>query len=184
MHRIDSPGATVGNLFTEGNPSLSIPATEVSDDWLNDVQEEVANLIENQGIALVKGDQDQLEAAINLMIQGGGGQIKIDPLLNNTADQVVTGLIFDKLATKAAMFAFDSERRTDTQDVQETGYARATYDTENDTWAISILVGGGDDADTIFNITAAGQVRASTGDLTGAGYDGQLRITNIVKFAL
>ncbi len=68
MHRIDAPGFAPGNLFTEGNPSLSIPATEVSDDWLNDVQEELTTVIEGVGITLVKGLQTQLQSAINLMI--------------------------------------------------------------------------------------------------------------------
>ena len=185
MHRIDSPGATIGNLFTEGNPSLSIPATEVSDDWLNDIQEEIANLIENQGIALVKGQQDQLEAAINLMVQGGGGDIKIDPLLNNTNDQVITGLIFDKTKTKAAVIYFDVHRRTDSSNVQETGILTITHDTEDDVWRSSLMISSLDDAGTTFNVVVGtGQVRASTNTLAGASYDGQLRITGITKFAL
>lgn len=183
MHRIDSPGATIDNLFTEGNPSLSIPATEVSDDWLNDVQEELANLIENQGITLVKGQQDQLETAVNSLIGGGGGQIKIDPLANNTADQVITGLIFDKTNFKAALIYFDVHRRTDSSNVQETGILTAVHDTEDDIWRIATLISALDDSGTTFNITSTGQVRATTDDLTGASYDGQLRITGITRFA-
>ena len=68
MHRIDAPGFAPGNLFTEGNPALSILATEVSDDWLNDVQEELTTVIEGQGITLVKGLQTQLQSAIFSMI--------------------------------------------------------------------------------------------------------------------
>lgn len=185
MHRIDSPGFAPGNLFTEGNPSLSIPATEVSDDWLNDVQEEIANFIESRGIALVKGTQDQLIAAINDAIGGGGTQIKLDPLLNNTNDQVIAGLIFDKTVTKSAIVNFDIHRRTDTSNVQETGMIVVTHDTEDDVWRTTILMSGLDDAGTVFNVVpATGQVRASTDTLAGAAYDGQLRITGITRFIL
>lgn len=68
MHRIDAPGATQENLFTEGNPTLGIPATQVSDDWLNDVQENIAEVIEAAGIVLDKGNYAQLTSAILALI--------------------------------------------------------------------------------------------------------------------
>lgn len=184
MHRIDAPGATVGKLFTEGNPALSIPATEVSDDWLNDIQEELANFIESQGIALIKGNQIQLTAALNLLLGAGGVNIKLDPLLNNTADQVVAGLVFDKAFIKAAIIHFDIHRETATQNVQETGILVATHNSKDDVWRISLMQSSFDDAETAFNITAAGQVRATTTDFTGAAYAAQLRITAVQRFAL
>lgn len=185
MHRIDAPGATTGNLFTEGNPALSIPATEVSDAWLNDVQEELVTVILGQGVALAKGTQDQLNTALLLMIGGGGSNIKIDPLLNNTADQIITGLLFDKTVHKAAIFYFDVHRRTDTSNVQETGYVVVTHDTEDDIWRLSKAMGSLDDSETDFNVVAAtGQVRASTLLLAGTSYDAQLRITGVTRFTL
>ena len=185
MHRIDSPGFAPGNLFTEGNPSLNIPATEVSDDWLNDVQEEIAKFIESRGITLVKGTQTQLTDAILNAIGAGGTNIKIDPLLNNTADQDITGLIFDKLVTKSAIVFFDIHRRTDTSNVQETGAIVVTHDTEDDQWRTSILMSSLDDSGTDFNVVVdTGQVRIGTGDLVGAAYAGQLRITGITRFSL
>lgn len=68
MFRIDSPGATVDNKFTDGNPALGIPATDVSDEWLNSIQEEIAYTIEQSGIALNKASTTQLNAAINSRI--------------------------------------------------------------------------------------------------------------------
>lgn len=184
MHRIDSPGATITNLFTEGNPSLSIPATEVSDDWLNDVQEEIANLIENAGITLIKGDQTQLEAAIDSKIGLGGGQIKLDPLANNTADQVITGLIFNKASIKAAIIYYDIFRTTDDQNEQEIGMLGVTHDSTDDVWRVTSLISGLDATGINFNVTSTGQVRVTTNDLTGANYDGQLRVTGVTKFNL
>jgi hypothetical protein len=63
MHRVDSSGH-LANLFTNGNPGTGQPATELEEDWHNDVQEELCNLIEAANITLVKGDQTQLQAAL------------------------------------------------------------------------------------------------------------------------
>ena len=64
MHRIDAAGAAPGNLFTDGNPSTGTPATVVDAAFLNDVQENLAQMIEAAGIVLSKGDYTQLLKAI------------------------------------------------------------------------------------------------------------------------
>src|SRR4051794_18731044 len=78
MHRIDSAGtaaalpapaavgATVG-FFTEGNAGVGTPATLISGDWLNAVQEELVNVILGAGIALDKTKRDQLLSAIRTL---------------------------------------------------------------------------------------------------------------------
>lgn len=66
MHRIDHATA-VSNLFTEGNPSLGQPATVVTDDWLNDVQEELITILAAAGVTPVKGTQNQLLAALSTL---------------------------------------------------------------------------------------------------------------------
>lgn len=77
MHRIDGAGATAGNLFTEGDASQGIAPTVVTDDWLNDIQENHIRAAEAMGITPVKGNYDQLAAAIrgvglkNGIINGG-----------------------------------------------------------------------------------------------------------------
>lgn len=67
MHRIDGPGATVDNLFTEGDPINGVPATTVTGAWLNSIQEEIANAVEAAGITLDKGDNSQLSEAIYII---------------------------------------------------------------------------------------------------------------------
>lgn len=67
MHRIDGSGATAENLFTEGDPSGGVPATTVTDYWLNAVQEEVAGVVEEAGLTLDKEDNTQLLAAIQVL---------------------------------------------------------------------------------------------------------------------
>lgn len=62
MHQIDTTG-NVGGLFVDAVPGVS-PGTIVDHSWLNDTQQELCNMITSQGIALVKGTQTQLEAAV------------------------------------------------------------------------------------------------------------------------
>lgn len=67
MHRVDGPGHTVDYKFTEGNPGLGIPATTVTADILNAVQEEIAGVVEASGAVLNKPDNTQLLAALNAL---------------------------------------------------------------------------------------------------------------------
>ena len=61
MFRIDGPGATNDNKFTEGDPANGARATVVTEQWLNAVQEEIANAIEGEGLDLNKQDSAQLK---------------------------------------------------------------------------------------------------------------------------
>ena len=63
MHRIDGLDH-VANLFSD-----VAPATVITDDWLNAVQEELALLLEGMGVALVKGTNNQLRSAL---VDGAG----------------------------------------------------------------------------------------------------------------
>ncbi|SNS05396.1 hypothetical protein SAMN04488503_2468, partial [Humidesulfovibrio mexicanus] len=68
MHRIDHATATSGHLFTEGSAAAAVPATIMTAAWANDVQENLAKLIETASIALVKGDDAQLTQAVLKLI--------------------------------------------------------------------------------------------------------------------
>lgn len=78
MHRIDSPGS-IDSQFQNGNPAVGQQATQLTADWFNDVQENIAFAIENAGLALVKGDEEQLRDAILALVAGavgtGGGAV-------------------------------------------------------------------------------------------------------------
>ena len=121
MHRIDAPGATIDNKFTEGNPGLGIPATELSADWLNDVQGEVVTVVESAGITLVKGTITQLRSAIEAMIALGGAAFANFTIPNNQAATDVTGLVFNKVTYKAAHIRFDIMRSTNSNNATESG---------------------------------------------------------------
>lgn len=69
MHRIDGPGATVDNRFTDGDPVGGVQATMVTDDWANDVQEELMSILAAGGISPVKGAQDQVLKALTGLVR-------------------------------------------------------------------------------------------------------------------
>jgi hypothetical protein len=62
MHRIDAD-SHVGNLFDEGDPGVPRAPTQVDADWLNAVQEEIANTVVGAGLSLIKGTNTQLYKA-------------------------------------------------------------------------------------------------------------------------
>lgn len=68
MHRIDSSTATPDNRFTEGDPTIPIPATTVRAAWLNSVQEELIAILAAAGIAPDKAKNTQVVDAINALI--------------------------------------------------------------------------------------------------------------------
>lgn len=59
MHRIDADGH-VDNRFVDADPSLGRPGTKVSADWLNAVNDELANAVEAGGLELDKENNTQL----------------------------------------------------------------------------------------------------------------------------
>jgi hypothetical protein len=69
MHRIDGPGAAPGNLFTEGNPGSGVPATTVTDDWMNAVQEELVHVLALASLTPNKPDNTQLGDALEILIR-------------------------------------------------------------------------------------------------------------------
>lgn len=80
MKRIDAFGATGSNQFTSGDPVAGIPATRVSADYMNVIQEEVAHVIEYAGITIDQAtsfesgnDITQLRQAIQALISASGG---------------------------------------------------------------------------------------------------------------
>lgn len=69
MHRIDTPSATAESKFTSGSPSGGVPATTVTADWLNDVQEELVSILDAAQVTPHKGTTDQVLKAILALIE-------------------------------------------------------------------------------------------------------------------
>jgi len=79
MRRNAGTDAAPSNLFTDGNPATSTPASVLGSDWLNILQEEIASLIEYAGLSLDQADAyptndtTQLRQAIQILASSGGG---------------------------------------------------------------------------------------------------------------
>lgn len=193
MFRIDSSGATIDNRFTEGDPSLSIPATVVSAKWLNHTQEEIIKTIEEMGLVLSDADEGlHYKALLEFFLRGGRKLPYKATIANNTGPVDTEDLnnsnavfSFDKTVVKAWKADVDIERKTDTQNVQETGILYGTYDTNDDEWIISLQTVHGD-AGTVITTAAVdanvSKLQYTSGDLTGTTYSGSILLTNVVEF--
>jgi hypothetical protein len=75
MRKIDTPDG----LFHQSKPGDPTPSTRVTDWWLNGVQSEIINVIENLGKAqLNDGDNTQLATAIDRFFKYGYASVGID----------------------------------------------------------------------------------------------------------
>ena len=68
MQRNDHSTTTAEGLFTEGDPALGTPATVVTAAFLNAVQEELCNLVEEAGLSLDGEDYSQVFNAIKTLM--------------------------------------------------------------------------------------------------------------------
>lgn len=192
MQKIASNGATITNEFTEGNATLSIPATVVSADWLNAVQKELVTVVEGLGLTLkTPGTEtgDQVLAAIKKLVQQGGQSAAISfAIPNNQASATdVTGFPQVDHALVRAFEAFITIlRRTDSGYVKQTGRLYGTYDTETSSWDLSI-VGVHDSSGVEFSmLNVSGTIeklQLVSDNMAGSSYAGTLKVSD-VKFNL
>lgn len=194
MQKIDSDGSTVDNLFTEGNASLSIPATVVSADWLNSVQKELVNIVEGLGITLnPTGDEagDQVLTAIKKLIQQGGQSAPLSfAIANNQAALAdVTGFPqIDAALVRAFEVMFSIVRRTDSGFVKQTGRLYGTWMTAAElglpsgAWELS-FVSVHDSAGVDFTMTLVSgtqwKLQYQSDNLAGASYLGTVKFTDL-----
>jgi len=178
MKRVDTADAAAGNLFTEGSSSLGIPATTVSADFMNSLQEEIAGVIEDAGITLDQTNVDltQLLQALNYKIAHGGTQFSFAIVNNTTAAADVTPLVFDSTDVKSATIEFDIHRQSDTgsSNLDEKGFLHVLYDTVAGSWKItqsSVF----DDSGVVFTISGAGQVKYTSSNIAGTNSVGTMK---------
>lgn len=97
MHRIDTPSRQKDKFgagkdgFTGGNPQTGTPATAVSPDILDALQEEICAVIEDQdsGLTLSKGNNTQLISAIKKIISKNLSKLAtLDEVLEAELDDI------------------------------------------------------------------------------------------------
>lgn len=180
MKRVDAPGFAPGNLYTNGNPSLSIAATTVDDSALNAIQEEIVAVVLDAGLTLdqTNVDLDQLLEAINAKVAAGGVQLSQAIVNNQAAPADVTGMLFASGTVKSVVMDVDMHRQSDTgsSELDEKGQLFVLFDPVAGSWRISFS-SVFDDAGVVFTVTAAGQVRYTSTNIAGSNSVGTLRYT-------
>ncbi|WP_422491676.1 hypothetical protein [Endozoicomonas sp. ALE010] len=91
MHRIDGDGATSDNRFTSGNPQAGIPATVITPEWLNSIQEELVSVIGAE--KLDKSLSNQLLIAINRLIKNNSAAYQPGDLVLWTSGEDRDGVL-------------------------------------------------------------------------------------------
>ena len=168
--------------YTEGNASQGIPATVVGAEEMNNIQEEIANVVEDAGITLNGSVETQLLQALKLIVARGGVQSADFTIADAQTSQDVTGLSFDKDDYAAARILFSLNRRNDTQSADQVGEMFAVYRPESNDWLLETSWKG-EDAGVLFSITAAGQIQYTSDTYGGSNYSATLKTTAITTVA-
>lgn len=186
MRRTEAVGND-GNLYTEGNPALGVPATVVGAIEMNLIQEEICNAIEDAGLTVdqTAADDTQLLQAIKILIENGGTIESSMTIPNNQSVEADVSAIpaFDKTKFKSAKMMVDVYRRDDSQDANELYELSAIYNPNGDAWSLH-FVSTGDDSGMTFSINSAGQIRFISSNFSGANYSGKLRVSHVKKIAI
>jgi hypothetical protein len=105
MHRIDNGTATSDGKFTEGDPQTGVPATIVSADILNALQEEIAAVIEQSGKPLDKADNTQLWQVIKGLLPSAATTTIAGKVELATVDEAVAGTDQERAVTPEGLSA-------------------------------------------------------------------------------
>lgn len=69
MHKVDAPGATANNEFSDGDPLTGRPSTILQAKFMNAVQRELVHVVEQAGLTLDEQDDTQVYQAMRLMLE-------------------------------------------------------------------------------------------------------------------
>ncbi|WP_270794492.1 hypothetical protein [Aeromonas sp. QDB11] len=118
MHRIDTPSRQKDKFgsgkdgFTKGDPQTGTPATEISPDILDAMQEEICNVIELSGLPLKKQENNQLYKAIEIILDTVIPIGVVLPWVSDTPPNdrfvIVKNQTFDKVALPKLAAIFPS----------------------------------------------------------------------------
>jgi len=144
---------------TIGTEVFEYPTAGESPGWGEDATDSFVALTEQ--LNLLSNINDILETSFSIS--------------NNVSSlTTISQLAFNTLTVRSAEIDFSVYRKTDTQEVSESGTITVTYKSIAGSWTLTVL-SGGDDTGVEFNITDAGQFQYTSSDLTGTSYVGILK---------
>lgn len=159
MKRIDHATA-VAERFTGGNPATGTPATIVTYDWLNQVQEEICTVIEDAGITLDGEAEDQLLLALTALYLQNAAAVAYDNTDSGlTAEDVQAALdeIVDSISTGSSGVSsiwIGAGAMTPSQ--TSGAYPSGIEDTTNDLTRSCMIFGHDADTSTEFEMSMPG----------------------------
>ena len=175
MFRTDAEG-NVSGLYTEGNPATGVPATVVSADAMNAIQEEICNIIESAGLTLSKTNDEQLKAAINSVVQGGGiTPVEVGLLNDESEGEAVTGVNYNGANTRAIMLDAYVYRRDDVEELAAIMKVYMFYKPDAAAWTVS-WDSQGDSTGVTFAMDG-NQLNYKTDAMAGSNYIGRMLFT-------
>lgn len=179
MKRIDNSTATVTDQFTDGDPSVPTPATTVDSVWLNNVQEEIANVIEENGDTLDQSGAttDQLKDAILGLITSSIPSVTLPK-------NYITGLNTEADSSDAEhdILISPGECR-DSADSLDMGLGADIIKQIDSNWSAGSNAGGFPSGLTLSSDTWYHLFLISDGTNIDAGYDTSLTATNLLADA-
>ncbi len=187
MHRTAAEGHD-GNLYTEGNPTLSVPATVVDADAANSWQEELCNIVEEVGTALASPGADtygQVVEAIKELYKRGGRPAAIAQTIANNQASAADVTDFPQFLTSAVRsveFLFDIRRRTDSSNVVEAGRVYLTWNPETSAWVVSKLtVHDASGVEFVVTLVSGStyKLQYTSDSISGSSYTGTMKITDV-----
>jgi hypothetical protein len=177
-------GATDDGLFTEGDRLRGIKATRLTSAWLNAVQEEICNVIEDRlGEGSLGAENNQLLLAIKDLVEYGVRPLEF-AIDNDKALPVALPLTFDFTKHKAVSFYSFSQRRTNQQHPVTWAYEHfAVFNSYSRSWDLLTNKMGNVDEQraqphTLSINEATGQLRYTTSRMPDPGYEGTLLLSH------
>jgi hypothetical protein len=101
---------------------------------------------------------------------------------NQSVAANVPDLILDGSQIRSALIEYSLYRKTDTNEVLQSGSFRVQYKPIEMTWLLGAESYLGDNAGVTFSITSGGQVQYVSDDLTGTNYEGNLKYNVLQLF--
>jgi hypothetical protein len=163
--------AGTAGYFTEGNPGTGTPATVVTADWLNAVQEELMAVIADGGLTASKTTLTQVRDAIRVMIASGAVKAPVRAASTANINLSSPGSTIDGVTMATGERFLAKDQSTNTQNgvyVWNGSAVAATRATDADVWtelpgALVVVQEGTVNADRVYLCTSnAGGTLGST----------------------